>query len=211
MVGLSDKPVNALVGQGDEKRGRKRVRSVLSSHADLVVPQRIEGSVSRISQARNDVFAGVEGVIDGAGMDLDVGVPMSHDFDTLGRGDERHDGDPRDSPGLEAVDHHAQGASRGQHGIQDQGGINRSLVRQFVVIMDRLGRRFISKNPEVPDLGIGNQVQERIDHHQSGSQNRDQADSFCQDSAIRFHDWSLDPLLPRPQLLSCVKCEQGGQ
>ena len=112
----------------------------------------IEGAISGISKAGDNVLFLVQVTVDGAGMQFDIGEFCGESRDAFGRGNEADDGNSLDSPTLEPMDDRSQCSSGREHGVKHDGEIRGAILRDFTVVTFGLGSLLIPNHAKMPNL-----------------------------------------------------------
>src|SRR5438034_680380 len=94
------------------------------------------------------------------------------------RRDQPKELDPTNPPAFEYVERRHRGTAGGQHRIENQRQRDAWLRRQLVVVRHWLERLVVAVQAEVPNLGYGNDVVDRLRHAKAGAKNRHEADLF---------------------------------
>ena len=138
---------------------------------------RVEDTIASVAEARADVVILVQAAVDHARVDLNVGMFMAKFINALRCSHDAEHLDAGNTSFFNCLDCHAGGPSGGQHRIEDEGDINRARRRQLAVIVNRFGGRFVSVKSQVPDFGSRNQIQHRLDHPNTSSQDGNQSNT----------------------------------
>ena len=90
----------------------------------------------------------------------DVGHRLVHPGDPLRRGDQREELEPGHAGRLEDLAGTDRRAAGGEHRVDDQGQRDPRPGRELVVILGRPEGRLVAEQADVPDLGLGDQLED---------------------------------------------------
>ncbi len=113
-------------------------------------------------------------------VDGDVGHCLVDPGDALGRGDQRDELQPGYAGGLEDLAGPHGRSAGGQHRVDQERQGDPRPSGKLVVILGRPQRRLVAVEPDVPDLGLGDQVEDAVGHAETGPQDRHDADDVRQ-------------------------------
>ncbi len=170
----------------------------------------IEHTVAGISEAGNDEFIGIQNGIDRTDVNGDIGMFRVQGSDPILGGDDADNANVGNSPAFESRDGDTDASSGGQHGIQDNSHIGRAIFGKLAIVFDWQSGRFVSVHPQVPDLGFGQKLEDRVHQSQAGSQNGDNRDTLREFAAGGFFDRGLNSTVLQLQILGGFRRNQHG-
>src|SRR5450755_583743 len=150
-----------------------------------------ELAVSGVAQARHDIAQIVQALVERRDIDIDIRMSLHQVLQAERRGDNADVRETRNAAPLENVDGVDRGATGCQHGIDGVTHLEVDLVRQAVIVLQRLQGPFIAPQSQVPDLRVGDHLAKALRQAKSGAQNRRDADATGQLVALHGCQWRL--------------------
>ena len=153
----------------------------------------------------------VELVVDGADVDLHVGVRFAQRLDALGRADETHEFDLLRVALLDLGDRVDGRAAGGKHGIEHDHFTLLNIGGKLAVIFHGLEGLRVAVETDVTDSGVGHKGQHAVDHAQTGAQDRHKRQLFAGDDlGVRHGHGGFDVTIHQRQVARCFKAHQHG-
>ena len=119
-------------------------------------------------------------------MDRHVGHRLPEPCDALRRRNQREEQDSGNARGPEDFAGADRRATGGEHRIDHDRHAGAAVGRQFVVVLLRPERGLVAVQPDVPDLGFGNQLQEPLGHAEAGTEDRHDRDPLGDPPPLRL-------------------------
>ena len=135
--------------------------------------QRAVDTVAGIAQAGNDVGGLVEVVVDGAGIDMHIGIFLGQRLEALGGRDDAQHADVLDTALAQIADSHLGRTARGEHGIDDQADTLVDILGHLAVILMWFVGDLVALHANVAHAGRGHQVEDAVDHAKTCTQDGD--------------------------------------
>src|SRR3954452_2896643 len=204
---------------GDPRRGARGVRAQRPHdvrRGERCVPRRrarvpsvrpVE-AVAGVAEARADVAALVEPLVDRGAEHRHVGVLGRDGIEALGRRHEADEAQPLRAPLLEAPQARRRAAARGEHRVDEHDLGLWAVLRNRLVVADGRERLLVAVHPEVADARLGHEAEEAIHHAEAGPQDRDHDDVVGQSRAPRRLERRLDVDPLHPQVAQRLEADE---
>src|SRR5690606_14956039 len=176
----------------DEDRcARRRAHRLRGSRASSVAA-RVEAAIAGVSESGDDELLRVELGIDRADVDLALGELLLDAANRFLRRDDREQLQTLDAPTSQSGERGARRPSRGEHRVEHESDFDRATVGQAAVVLDRSRRGLVAIEPEMPDLRVRDELEERVDHTEARPEEGDEPDSPRDDVSLRDRERRLD-------------------